>query len=61
MQPFVITKIPFMHKSEPRANLTLINYVFMVYEPLRPIGVQVPLESDSKVNSTSHYGESNAF
>ena len=51
-----------MHKSEPRANPTLITHANKVYElragPLGPIGILAFLESNSKVDSTSHYKES---
>ena len=45
-----------MHKSEPRANPTLLNCAIMVYEwgPLGPIGVLGFLESNSKVDSIFH-------
>ena len=32
MQPYVITKNTLMHKSEPKANPTLITYANKVYE-----------------------------
>ena len=51
-----------MHKSEPRANLTLIiyanRYMSSEWGPLGPIGVLAPLKSNSKVDSTSYYRES---
>ena len=51
-----------MHKSEPRANPTFITHAGKVYElkvgPLEPIGILAPSESNSKVDSTSHYKES---
>ena len=51
-----------MHKSEPRANLILINSANKVYElergSLGPIRVLTFSESNSKVTSTSHYKKS---
>ena len=51
-----------MHKSEPKANPTLITYANKVYElkarTTKTIGVLAPLESNSEVVSTSHYKES---
>ena len=51
-----------MHKSEPKANPTLITYANKVYElkarTTKTIGVLAPLESNSEVDSTSHYKES---
>ena len=52
-----------MHKSERRANQTFLTYANKVYMsleqgPQRPIGILAPSESNSKVDSTSHYKES---
>ena len=48
-----------MHKSEPRANLTLINRIIKVYElewePLGPIGILASSKSNFKVDSTTYY------
>ena len=52
-----------MHKSEPKTSPTLITRANKVYELmwglLEPIGVLAPLESNSEVDSTSHYRVSN--
>ena len=54
-----------MHKSEPRANLTLKNHVIMLYELrvgiTRPIGVMDPLKFNFEVDSTFHLRESTTF
>ena len=51
-----------MQKSEPRVNLTLIIRANKVYElkagTIGTIEVLAPLESNSKVDSTSHYRKS---
>ena len=36
----------------------LIRYMSLVWGPLGPIGILAPSESNSKVDSTSHYRES---
>ena len=54
-----------MHKSELKTHPTLINYAIKEYKlrvwTTRPIGASIPLESNSEIDSTSHYGESTAF
>ena len=51
-----------MHKSEPRANLTLITvstrYISSKWGPLGLIGVLNPSESNFEVDSTFYYRES---
>ena len=50
-----------MYNSEPRVILTLITHANKVFElewePLGPIGVLDPLESNFEVDSTSHYNK----
>ena len=50
-----------MYNSEPRVILTLITHANKVFElewePLGPIGVLAPSDSNSEVDSTSHYQE----
>ena len=51
-----------MYKSELKANPILIIHANKVYELrvglLGPTGILAPSESNSKVDSTSHYRES---
>ena len=62
MQPNVITKMPLCIKvnlepirpSEPMQTW----YMSSKQGPLGPIGILAPLESNFKVDSTSHYRES---